>query len=169
VGATEAELKQEAGRQRDRMSSTLDAIGDRISPERMIEHRKAAVGERWQRMRTAVMGSPDHEERGYLGSAKESFTSSARSAVETARSAAEHVQHAPDAVADQTRGNPMAAGLVAFGLGMLVATVLPKLQTEQHVVEEAAPQLRQAVSGLRDAANRWRATRASTPSKPPTR
>ena len=62
MGATETELRQQAEWQRARMGDTLDAIGDRLSPERMVERRKAAIGQRWYRVRTSIMGSPGYEE-----------------------------------------------------------------------------------------------------------
>lgn len=36
----------------------------------------------------------------------------------------------------QTQGNPIAAGLIAFGGGVLVASLLPRSQAEQQIVEE---------------------------------
>ena len=44
---------------------------------------------------------------------------------------------APSAVRRRTRGNPVAAGLVAFGLGWLVASLIPASSREQQAA--AAP------------------------------
>ena len=46
---------------------------------------------------------------------------------------------APGQVQQKTRGNPLAAGLVAFGAGLLVSSLIPSSQKEQ-----------QAVSGLQE-------------------
>ena len=52
-------------------------------------------------------------------------------------------RQAPDAILEQTQGNPIAAGLIAFGGGLLVASLLPPSETEQRVagavVEKAQP------------------------------
>ena len=125
MGATENQLKHDAEVQRARMGDTLEAIGDRLSPERMVERRKAAVGQTFRNMKESVMGSPGYQEP---------------------------MQHAPQALADQARGNPVAAGIIAFGAGVLLATLLPTSRTEQRVVEEAKPQLHGAADQLKAAA-----------------
>jgi hypothetical protein len=127
------------------MSDTLEAIGDRLSPERVVERRKAALGQGFKRMRDSVMGSPS-----YVEPASQRLRESAHDVRDAARSAADKVQHAPDAVAEQTRGNPIAAGIVAFGVGMLVATAFPKTRTEQQLVESARPTLDRAKDELRE-------------------
>jgi hypothetical protein len=156
VGATEDalrrenELRYEAGNQRDRMGDTLDAIGDRLSPERMVERRKAAVGQRFRSVTESIMGSPDYREpvtnrmRAQAGGAMQS-------ASETAQSVGARMQHAPEALAEQTSGNPVAAGLVAFGAGVLLATAFPSSRTERRLVGEAKPQLQQAAEQLKGA------------------
>jgi hypothetical protein len=151
VGAREVELKQEAQYQRERMGDTLDAIGDRLSPERVVERRKAAVGQRFRSVKEAVMGSPGYVESGVnSGGLRGRAEGTASSATDAVQSATQQVQHAPQAIADQARGNPLAAGLVAFGLGALFATVLPKTKTEQKLVDEARPQLESAAEELKE-------------------
>jgi hypothetical protein len=54
-------------------------------------------------------------------------------------------------VAESARGNPIAAGIVAFGVGMLVATAFPKTRTEQQLVDAARPQLDLAKEEMQDA------------------
>ncbi len=56
------------------------------------------------------------------------------------------VTDAPEAARRQAQGNPMAAGLVAFGAGLLIATVLPESETEKQAVQQVQPQLEQAAS-----------------------
>jgi gas vesicle protein len=150
VGTTEAELRRNAEIERARMGNTLEAIGDRLSPERVVERRKAAVGQGFKRMREAVMGSPEYIEP-TASRLRDQAENAASSAADAARSAADKVQHAPEMVMDQARGNPIAAGLVAFGIGALVATAFPKTRTEQHLVERARPQIDSAKDELQGA------------------
>lgn len=150
MGTTEAELKREAEMQRERMGTTLESIGDRMSPERMVERRKAAVGQGFKRLRESVMGSSDYEEP-MTERMRSQAQGVAQSAAGTAQSAAQRVQHAPEAIANTARGNPLAAGLVAFGVGALLATVFPETRTEQRLVESAAPQIQHATDQLKDA------------------
>ncbi len=150
MGTTETELRQHAEADRARMGETLEAIGDRLSPASMVERRKAAVGERFRRVRESVMGSPGYMEPS-SGGLRERASQTASSATDAARTAADKMQHAPEMLADQTRGNPLAAGLVAFGAGMLIATAFPRTRTEQRLVATAQPQLESAKQELRDA------------------
>jgi len=150
VGTTELELRRAAEEDRMRMAGTLEAIGDRLSPERVVERRKAAVGMRLRRVRVAIMGSPDYVEPTTQAS-RDKASDVASSAAGTARAVADKVQHAPEAVAETTAGNPLAAGLIAFGAGLLLATAFPTTETEQHLIQEAQPQIERAKEELRDA------------------
>jgi hypothetical protein len=131
------------------MGETLEAIGDRLSPDRMMERRKAAVMIRLQRIRESVMGSPDYDEPANQG-LRDRASDMASSAGDAARGAADRIQHAPDRLAEQTRGNPLAAGLIAFGAGMLVATAFPRTRAEERVVDSATPALETAKQELRE-------------------
>jgi hypothetical protein len=55
------------------------------------------------------------------------------SASNAVASVGEGVRHAPEAMASGTQGNPLVAGGLAFGVGILVATLLPPTETEASV------------------------------------
>jgi Protein of unknown function (DUF3618) len=64
--------------------------------------------------------------------------SSATEAVQDAAStAADRLQEAPQAIRQQARGNPLAAGLIAFGAGWLVSSLLPASRREQELADQA--------------------------------
>jgi hypothetical protein len=133
------------------MGDTLEAIGDRLSPERMIERRRAAMGQRLHRIKDSVMGSPGYVEP-ISRRVSEGASGAAHAASGAVHSATDTVQQAPQLLADQTRGNPIAVGLVAFGAGALLATVMPTSRTEQRLIEEAKPELTGAAEELKGAA-----------------
>lgn len=54
---------------------------------------------------------------------------------------------APQVMRRQTQGNPLALGLVTFGAGVLVASLLPESQKEQQLARQAEPQMQKAVEG----------------------
>ncbi len=56
---------------------------------------------------------------------------------DAASTAAGAVQEAPQAIRRQTRGNPLAAGLIAFGAGWLVSSLLPASRREQELADQA--------------------------------
>ena len=51
-----------------------------------------------------------------------------------AYSVGDAVSAAPQAAKDKTRGNPLAAGLIAFGAGMVISSLIPSSQKEQQAV-----------------------------------
>jgi hypothetical protein len=73
---------------------------------------------------------------------------------EGAKHAVEQVRDAPQAIQQQAQGNPLAAGLVAFGAGMVLATLFPPSEAEQRaasaVQERVEPLKEQAVEAGRE-------------------
>lgn len=135
------ELRHDIERIRDDLDQTLDALGDRVSPRRIAQRRKAAVGGRVTRVRTAVMGSAQEGGSAAAGKARHAK----ETVEETAGHTADKVREAPEMIQQQTQGNPLAAGLVAFGAGMLVATLFPPTEAEQraaNVVQDRAEPLK---------------------------
>ena len=79
--------------------------------------------------------------------------SSAQSAMGSAASAVgDVVTSAPQAVEAQTQGNPLAAGLVAFGLGALAGTLVPTTRREEQAVAQVQPALETAAGELAESA-----------------
>src|SRR3954471_805237 len=59
MGQTAEELRGQLGEQRAEISRDLDAIGDRVSPQRMVERRKAAMRQRVSDIKDTVMGTAE--------------------------------------------------------------------------------------------------------------
>jgi hypothetical protein len=121
--------------QRAEIGRDLDAIGDRVSPHRMVERKQAAFRQRVVNVKDRVMGSAESSVdavRDAGASAANSFGDSASSVVHGTRSAAE--------------GNPLAVGLVAFGAGLVAAAVFPATRTERDLAERAQPMLEKAAA-----------------------
>lgn len=138
MGTTETELRQEIAQQRARMGETLDQIGERISPERIVERRKNAMRAKWSNAKVAVMGSPDYDESG-AHSLRSRAGEAGSTVTDSARSAAERAQQAPEEFSQKVEGNPIAAGLIAFGAGLLAATLFPPSQTEKDITRQVQP------------------------------
>jgi ElaB/YqjD/DUF883 family membrane-anchored ribosome-binding protein len=77
--------------------------------------------------------------------------------------AVDTVKETPQLVRQQTQGSPLAAGAIAFGVGFLVAAILPASAPEQRAAEglldsveplkdELASAGREVVGGVRDVA-----------------
>ena len=142
------ELRQDIERIRDDLDTTLDALGERVSPRRIAQRRTAAVRTRVTRVRGAVMGSAQESGSPMAGRARDVAGSTKDGAQQVAGRAAEQVREAPEAIQQQTQGNPLAAGLIAFGAGLLLATAFPPTEAEQR----AAGALQERVEPIKDQA-----------------
>ena len=141
MGATAEELKYDIDRQRADLERDFDMIGDKVSPRRMVERRTDAAKSRIRRMRDAVMGTVE----GVQGSVQDGGSSVRDKAGDLASGAGHMVTSAPDRIEHGTQGNPLVAGAVAFGFGLLVATVLPPSRSERRMAHRVQPQLEHAM------------------------
>lgn len=129
-----ARIRDEIRMTRSRMDDTLYELEERVAPSRVAERSKAKLKSRWNRVRTNVMGSVDD----LTPSSNGPSTDGSRGVGDVASEAADQARQAPQTVKRQTRGNPMAAGMIAFGVGALAAALLPDTDQEQQLVEDAA-------------------------------
>ncbi|MCW2711438.1 MAG: hypothetical protein JWP24_1632 [Marmoricola sp.] len=117
------------------LSRNLDELTDKVSPQRVVERRKEAAKSSLASVRDKVMGSAQ-DAKASLGSGSGSGSGSG-----AAGSVKDSAQAAAGTVGSATAGNPLTAGLVAFGAGMLVSALLPasKQETEaaRNVVDAA--------------------------------
>ena len=145
MGHRPEELKSDIAQRREQMGDTLDAIGDRVSPGQIAGRQKALMRRRVTGWRYSIMGEPDHPSSGYSSSTS-ATDEDGPGLTGRIQERAQAVTDAPEAARRQAQGNPMAAGLVAFGAGLLIATVLPESETEKQAVQQVQPQLEQAAS-----------------------
>jgi hypothetical protein len=162
MGQTAEDLRYQIEQQREALGRDLVAIGDRVSPGRMVERRRTAVRQSFGRARNAVMGAADSATTrtgdgfaaaadrvgGAASSAQSGASSLGGSVSSAASSAAEAVTGAPQAIQSQTQGNPLAAGLIAFGVGALAGTLIPTSRREEEAVRKVQPALESAASEL---------------------
>lgn len=119
------------------MSTTMEAIGDRVSPGRVVERR-------WNRVRSSasglsgrVMGAPRQALDSVGSSGSGTGPDTGGSGIgDAASSVADQVRGAPDRIQHGTEGNPLAAGAVAFGLGLLVGSMAPPAREETRLAEQ---------------------------------
>jgi Protein of unknown function (DUF3618) len=71
------------------------------------------------------------------GTVQDVASNAAGAVQDAASTAVGAVQDAPRALRQQARGNPLAAGLIAFGAGWLVSSLLPASRREQQLADQA--------------------------------
>jgi ElaB/YqjD/DUF883 family membrane-anchored ribosome-binding protein len=139
------EIRADIERTRGDLSSNITTLTEEMRPSTMMHRQTDKVRGKASRLKDRIMGS--------ASDSASSMTSSAQSAMSSAE---ETVEHAPQVVREQTQGNPLAAGLVAFGVGMVVASLLPPSQKEREaaamVKDKAQPLAHEATDTAKEMA-----------------
>jgi len=143
VGEESEALKADIQQRRESMTGTIDAIEDKVVPSRIIERRRSAV--------TAWVGGVMEHFMGSASSTTERASSTVGKLTDGVSSATEAVADAPAQVQRATAGSPLIAGAVAFGIGALVAALLPETEPEQRAVAAVQPQLTAATDAVKGA------------------
>lgn len=127
------EIRAQIENTRGRLSSDVDAVAEKVSPSAIAHRQTEKIRSSVGRVREQIMG------------VAEDATDAAHHLTDDARDSAGKL---PERVTRGTQGNPLAAGLVAFGVGMLLSSLVPASEAEKHaavaVKEEAQPLLDQA-------------------------
>jgi len=121
----------------------VEALTEKVSPPRIMERRVRRTRVAMTNVKDRIMGSTSdaYQTAGSTTSgtrqAVSDRASSARdTASDVASSAADTVRSAPETVRRRAQGNPLAAGLIAFGAGWLLSSLLPASEPEQQVATQ---------------------------------
>jgi cell division septum initiation protein DivIVA len=118
------------------LSADVDALTEKVSPPRIVERRVQRTRSAMTSMKDRIMGSAQQHTSSLGGTVSSSASSAKDTVAATASSAADMAGSAPEMARQRTRGNPLAAGLIAFGAGWLIASLLPATEAEQQVASQ---------------------------------
>jgi len=152
-------LRQDIERTRASLTRDVDLLADKTSPTRVAQRR-------WTSVKEKVMGSSDHAKHAAgdtmstaqdkVSHASDVVGSKAHDAADAvgskAHDAADAVRNAPQAVSRQAAGNPIAAGIIAFGAGMLAATLIPVSDAEKRAGQQLKDNSGDLVEKVKDVA-----------------
>jgi Protein of unknown function (DUF3618) len=129
------EIRADIERTRAALSDDVDDLAESVKPKNVAGRQVGKVKEAASSIKDRVMGSDDDD---YSGSAVGTVGDKAYSAKDTvsekASEAGEAVRQAPRRMRRKAQGNPLAAGVIAFGLGMLVSSLIPSTEKEREAV-----------------------------------
>lgn len=108
------QIRREIETTRNSLSDDVDALAYKVNPGRVIEDRKQRARNAVREVRDRAMGT----------------SSSATSSIGDVAS------RAPEKLREKSEGNPLAAGLIAFGVGWLASSLLPASGREQRIAEQ---------------------------------
>jgi len=140
---------------RRELSYDVDALNEKVNPARVVDRRVSAAKGRMTNLKEKVMGSAHDttsSAQGMASNAAGSVQGAASSAAGTVQdatsSAVDAVQQAPQMMKQQAQGNPLAAGLIAFGVGWLVSSLLPASEKEKQLAQQAESAVREHKDAL---------------------
>lgn len=129
MGETPDQLSTDIEQTRGRLGDHLDELQDKVSPAAIATRQKEAA-------RSRLLGVKEKA----LGTAR-SANESTPSASDAASKASDAANAAADTAKGQYQGAPIAAGIAAFGLGMVISALVPATRAEQ----KAAVQIKDTV------------------------
>ncbi|MEV6808032.1 DUF3618 domain-containing protein [Streptomyces sp. NPDC051132] len=139
MGTSPDQVRAEIAATRDRLSADVDQLADRTSPRRVVRRRAHRMRGAVSGVRERVMGTAADTAHGVAdtaqsatGSLQEGAGRVAGSARDTVGGAGQALQQAPELARRRAQGNPLAAGLVAFGVGLLASSLLPASRVERE-------------------------------------
>lgn len=122
---------------RAELGGDVDALADKVTPSKIVGRQTDKVKDAFGGVKDKVFGVADD----------------ARSAASgTASSAAGSVSDAAHTVKAKAEGNPLAVGLIAFGVGLLAASLIPASTKEKALASDLKEQAQPLVDQVTDAA-----------------
>ncbi|HEX3540364.1 MAG TPA: DUF3618 domain-containing protein [Acidimicrobiales bacterium] len=151
--STTDEVRRDIERVRGDLGQTLEELGDRVAPAKVVARTKENVAEKVEEVKEKVsparvarrqgdklrdgfrhlMGFGDGSGGGYP--AGQPGDDHGGRAGDAARPALGSFQDAPHAARQRAEGNPLAAGLLSFAAGFLLASILPPTEREQQLTD----------------------------------
>lgn len=127
------QLRSEIEATRSDLSANVNALADSVRPGNVARRQVDRVTDKVAGLKDSVMGS-DHQGPSKVDELKGQASS------------------APAAAVRGTRGNPLAAGLIALGAGWLVGSLLPATNAEQKAAQAVKEKAQPLTDEVTDAA-----------------
>ncbi|MEV4481749.1 DUF3618 domain-containing protein [Micromonospora coxensis] len=135
-------IRAEIEATRTDLSANVDALTHRANPKRAVTAPVSRARGRLSRAVDKVMGTAQHARE----AGGQHASSTAHRTTDALSSAGQHARDLPRASRERTEGNPLAAGLIAFGVGLLASSLIPSSGREQEITGRLKQQA-QAHSG----------------------
>lgn len=127
------EIRADIERTRQGLGLDVDALADKVSPSKIVDRQMGKV-------------------RGAFGSLRERVMGAADDAGSSLSDAGSHAGDVKDRVVAKAEGNPMAVGLIAFGAGLLLASLIPASSKEKDIAATVKDQAQPLVDEVTDVA-----------------
>src|SRR5829696_5857908 len=157
------QIREEIRVTRGELSSNVNALADSVKPGNVARRQVGKVRGAALSTKEKIMGAaPDLGSATGSATSRVSDTASSLSAgvSDAAATAQDAVTSSPQLVRSKTQGNPLAAGVIAFGAGWLIASLIPATEREQQaagtVKDNIEPLKQEVTAAAREAADNLR-------------
>ncbi|MCO1596654.1 DUF3618 domain-containing protein [Micromonospora sp. RHAY321] len=154
------QIRREIESTRNELSSDVDALTDKVNPRRIAGDRVGQARGAFTRAKEKVMGTSSHmgqetsERMSHMaGSARDQARSLGQQSRGAVYSARDEARSLGQQSREQAQGNPLAAGLVAFGVGLLAASLVPPSGRERQMAGRARNMVSEHSGELREQAS----------------
>jgi len=126
-------IRADIERTRRDLGGDVDALADKVNPSKIVDRQVDRV-------------------RGVFGSVRERVMGAADDAGSSLSDAASNVAGAKDRVVTKAQGSPLGVGLAAFGVGLLIASLIPPSAREKDLAATVQDQAQPLVDQVTEAA-----------------
>ena len=130
------EIRADIERTRAALSNDVDELAETVKPQNVARRQVDKVKEAASSVKERVMGSDDDYSDSTVGTVADKAYAARDTVSEKASEARDVVSRAPTTVKQKAQGNPLAAGVIAFGLGMLISSLIPSTERERQAVSQ---------------------------------
>jgi ElaB/YqjD/DUF883 family membrane-anchored ribosome-binding protein len=130
-------LRRDIERTQRNLSTDVNLLAEKVTPGQIVNRRVDRARRTMTSLRDKVMGTTTDTMSTTSDRVGGAATSVAHGASDAAHAVGEAVSETPAAVRRGTEGNPLAAGLIAFGAGWLVSSLMPASRKEQQLAGQA--------------------------------
>lgn len=142
------QIRADIERTRNALSNDVDAMAEKVTPSKVAHRQADKVRDAVGGVKDRIMGSAE-DTGAQLSDQASNVKDSVRSAAGGAQDAA---QRAPQQLKRKTQGNPLAAGVIALGVGWLAASLIPASGKEQHLVSRLEEKAQPVLEDVKDQA-----------------
>jgi gas vesicle protein len=118
---------------RRELGTDVDALADKVTPSKIVDRQAGKVKQAFGSLRDRVMGAADD-------------------AGSRVSDVGDGISDAKDRVVAKAEGNPMAVGLIAFGAGLLISSLIPASAKEKEIAADVKDRAQPLVGEVTDAA-----------------
>jgi uncharacterized protein YjbJ (UPF0337 family) len=135
VATEQEQLERDIQRTRQQLGQDVDALAEKVSPAQAARRGVGRAKSALVSVKETVMGSASD----MASTSRERTANLGHEVTDTAgqvrESAGQAAQTAGREVRRRTEGNPLAAGVIAFGMGWLVSSLVPATPVEERIGE----------------------------------